>query len=392
MTRLARQPHFHINSVDGVVGIHMKTIFLFDHVKFFGGAESHLFELAKGFAELKGCNVYLVSPQGSILGNKIREQSIGVITIEFPPFNSRNPFETLLNLFSFKKSLKSELQKAKIANDAFLISNTTRSFVYTAFLHLFFLRFSQIWILHDYMIPKKFLSIFKFIPKYFVAVSQHVKVFYNLPRTVVIPNAFSIDGDNFDMARKDNGVKFKVGFFGRIVKWKGLHILIDAINRVKQKNHNVMLLIYGSPSDIEIEYYKSVVEQVQRLGLINFVKFRGFVEDVISAMRECDVIVSSSISKYGGPESFGRSLIEAMIAGVPVIATNCGGIADNITDGYNGILVKENNAEELAEAIIILLNNSNLRKEITGNAKNDLSRYSKENVTNEYYNLLNSLR
>lgn len=372
----------------------MKTLFLFDHAKFWGGAESGLFELAKGFVELEDYDVYLLSPPGSILGNKIREQSIGVITIEFPSLRNRNPFKTLLNLFSFKKSFKSELQKAKIVDDVFLISNTTRIFIYTAFLYLFFPMFSQIWILHDYLTSKKFLKLFKFIPKYFVAVSQDVKVFYNLPRTVVIPNAFDIDGDNFDAAHKDNSIEFKVGFFGRIVKWKGLHILIDAISLVKQKKSDVMLLIYGSPSDIkiEMEYYKSVVEQVQRLGLINFVKFCGFVENVISAMRECDVIVSSSISKYGGPESFGRSLIEAMIAGVPVIATNCGGIAEIITNGYNGILVKENNAEELAEAIIIILNDNKLRKEIIGNAKNNLSKYSKENVANEYDNLFKSLR
>lgn len=362
----------------------MKTIFLFDHVKFFGGAESHLLELAKGFIRLKDYNVYLVSPQGSILGNKMREQPIEVITIEFPSIRNRNPFKTLLKLFSFKKSFKSELRKAKIVGDVVLISNTTRSFVYTAFLYLFFPKFFQIWVLHDYLIPKVLLKYVKFIPKYFVAVSQDVKLFYNLPRTVVIPNAFSIVGDDFDIVHKDNSDKFKIGFFGRIVKWKGLHVLIDAISILKEQKHNVMLLVHGSPSDTEMDYYISVIEQVQRLGLSNFVKFYGFVEDVIPAMRECDVIVSSSISKYGGPESFGRSAIEAMIAGVPVVSTNCGGIAENITDRYNGILVKEDNPEELAEAITILLNDINLRKEIIRNAKITLAKYSKENVAARY--------
>ena len=92
---------------------HMKTIFFFDHAKFWGGAESSLFELAKGFVRLKECNVYLVSPQGSILGSKMREQSIEVITIEFPSLRNRNPFKTLLKLFSFKKALNLNYKKLK---------------------------------------------------------------------------------------------------------------------------------------------------------------------------------------------------------------------------------------------------------------------------------------
>lgn len=374
-----------------MIKVQKKTILLFDHVKFFGGAESHLLELAKEFVRLEDCNVYLVSPQGSILGNKMIAQSIGVIALEFPSLRNGNPFKTLSNLFSFMKSFKSELKEHKTFDDVFLISNTTRSFFYTAFLYIFFPRFNQIWILHDYMIPKKILTALKFIPKYFVAVSQDVKLFYSLPRTVAIPNAFSIASDDLYIVHKDNSNKFNVGFFGRIVKWKGLHVLIDAISMVKEKKYNVMLSIYGSPSDTEMDYYNSVIEQVQRLGLTNFVKFCGFVVEVIPAMRECDVIVSSSVSKYGGPESFGRTLIEAMIAGVPVIATNCGGIPEIIIDGYNGILVKENDAKGLAEAIITFRTDINIREKVITNAKNNLLRYSKENVADEYDNLLKRL-
>ncbi|MEO0241305.1 MAG: glycosyltransferase family 4 protein, partial [candidate division WOR-3 bacterium] len=68
-------------------------------------------------------------------------------------------------------------------------------------------------------------------------------------------------------------------------------------------------------------------------------------------------------------ETLGVVLIEAMEYGVPVVATNVGGIPDIVIDGYNGLLVSEKNSDALADAIIKLIEDNKLREKFVKNAK-----------------------
>ena len=82
------------------------------------------------------------------------------------------------------------------------------------------------------------------------------------------------------------------------------------------------------------------------------------------------MVINSSISQYGGPETFGRTIIEAWSYKKPVIAFNVGGPKYIIDNGINGFLVEEKNVKELAEKINLLSNNSNLCKIFGNNGYN----------------------
>jgi glycosyltransferase involved in cell wall biosynthesis len=87
----------------------------------------------------------------------------------------------------------------------------------------------------------------------------------------------------------------------------------------------------------------------------------GFREDVPVLMHACNVIVHTSTA----PEPFGRVIVEGMIAGRPVIATNVGGPAEIIRDQISGVLVSPHSSTDLENAIRLLMNDRPLYKKIS---------------------------
>ena len=154
---------------------------------------------------------------------------------------------------------------------------------------------------------------------------------------------------NFSIKNKN-----KVIFVGRIDKaseWKGTTYLLDAINLVKEKIPKVKLQLAGSGD--ALEGYQQYVKK-NKLG--KFVRFLGALKGrkLVNAYRNTNVLVLPSITEA---ESFGIVLIEAMACKIPVIGTRIGGIPSVIDHGKTGLLVKPENADELAEAIYMILSN-----------------------------------
>jgi glycosyltransferase involved in cell wall biosynthesis len=105
-------------------------------------------------------------------------------------------------------------------------------------------------------------------------------------------------------------------------------------------------------------YEKGLHEKVQHYGLFDCVTFTGFQTHMPPWYRAMDLIVNASIH----PEGFGRTLLEAMACGRAVIGPDAGGIPEFVENGGNGILYKMGDAVQLADAIISLLRNSDLRR------------------------------
>ncbi len=98
-------------------------------------------------------------------------------------------------------------------------------------------------------------------------------------------------------------------------------------------------------------YYKSSLKKlVKKLKLENFITFKGFVKEVEEELTNFDIYVQPSLS-----ESFGLAIVQAMSLGLPVVATNTGGIPEVVTEGKSGILVELGKPEALADGILILL-------------------------------------
>jgi len=102
---------------------------------------------------------------------------------------------------------------------------------------------------------------------------------------------------------------------------------------------------------LESRGYKSQLQLlIRQLGISNYVEFLGRCSDIPDLLANVDVVVLPSIV----PEAFGRVIIEAQAVGVPVIASNIGGISEVIDDKETGFLVPAKDVDALSEAMLKL--------------------------------------
>lgn len=131
---------------------------------------------------------------------------------------------------------------------------------------------------------------------------------------------------------------------GRITRWKGQHLLVEALSKVK--NQNYYCIIAGDEQGRE-DYVKELKGLIAKYKLEDRVAIFGKVLDMPALMMVSNVILSTAIE----PEAFGRIAIEGQAMGKIVVASNHGGSLDSVIDGKTGRLFYNNNAASLAEAI-----------------------------------------
>jgi glycosyltransferase involved in cell wall biosynthesis len=164
---------------------------------------------------------------------------------------------------------------------------------------------------------------------------------------VVVPNGLDVAPDPKTPAEIRQELKLPegplVGVFSRLAAWKGQHVVLQAL----AKTPDVSCIIAGSALFGEEPYADRLNRMVVELGLGDRVHFLGQRSDVPHLMRAVDAVIHPSID----PEPFGRTLVEAMLADVPVIATDAGAASDILEAGEAGTLVPPGDADALAAAI-----------------------------------------
>ncbi len=148
-----------------------------------------------------------------------------------------------------------------------------------------------------------------------------------------------------------------IGIVTRITPEKGIHTLIEATTKLKA-SPSVQLLVVGGPYfPKDAEYIDSLKVQAKKLGVTDRVIFTGFLEDIGAILSLLDIVLLASTI----PEACPRTIIEAMAAGVPVIATPLGGSKELVTP-ETGILVPAEDADAFAAAITQLAEDAERRK------------------------------
>ncbi|MBW1767823.1 MAG: glycosyltransferase family 4 protein [Deltaproteobacteria bacterium] len=168
-----------------------------------------------------------------------------------------------------------------------------------------------------------------------------------------------------------------VGVIGRLEPVKGHEYLIEAARMVTEELPKVKFLIVGDGSlrnDLE--------SQCEELGVLDKFIFTGWKEDVSSILSTLDILVLPSVN-----EAVGRVLIEAGACGVPVVATNVGGVPEIVRDNETGILVPPGSPGDLARAIIDLLNSEDKRQQMSIAAEKWIDdRFSAHRMVEEVFN------
>jgi glycosyltransferase involved in cell wall biosynthesis len=202
-------------------------------------------------------------------------------------------------------------------------------------------------------------------------------------RCRTIPNGvhvgrFTPPAANGSSGGKDPALK-RLAFVGRVSPEKGVHVLLDAFSHVVARWPNVELEIVGPEHSLPVDFLVGLSSDPLVVELTTFyrdgsydvhlrrrinqawahkVKFTGRIRNNELAERyhAADILINPSLS-----ESFGMTVVEAMACGKPVIATRVGGMQETVQHGKNGLLVRPGDATDLAEAILYLLHNDELR-------------------------------
>ncbi|AKB69079.1 glycosyltransferase family 4 protein [Methanosarcina mazei] len=202
-------------------------------------------------------------------------------------------------------------------------------------------------------------------------------------KTVYIPNGVDCNKYNYiENSYKRN--HFSIFYLGRLLKIKGLDILIKALPIVKKSIPDIHLYVAGNGSQCE-----KIRVLVRELGLERNVTFLGFI---YSEREKIDTLKSMDI--FAIPSRFESSsivLIEALAAGIPVVATNVGGMPEILDYGKYGILVEPDNPVRLAEGIIKLLDNPELRRKLSEDGKERVKDYSWDKITKKTIEVYHSI-
>jgi glycosyltransferase involved in cell wall biosynthesis len=151
---------------------------------------------------------------------------------------------------------------------------------------------------------------------------------------------------------------------GRLVPHKGHEILVDACIAIPPDLPWYLTIVGTGPLE------KRLAEHIGKVGLVKRVTLIGGISDreLSEEYGKTDLFVHPSIETARGAEGFGIALLEAMAAGVPIIASRTGGIPEALDDGACGVLVKPGDAMELSGAIVRLAGDRKLREVLTQKA------------------------
>jgi len=196
--------------------------------------------------------------------------------------------------------------------------------------------------------------------------------------------AFYID---FSVFKPENlEKKYDIVFSGRLVKNKGIFLLLKAVKIFKTQNSKLKTIIIGDgPLKGKIQKF------IKNNNLQNNIEFTGWlpnIEDLAKIYNQAKIMVMPSFNE-GGP----RVCLEAMACRVPVITSKVGVMLDIIKDGENGLFI-DWNIEDIVNKIKLLLDNNNLRQKIAENGYKTVQQFEREkaieNYARAYQNLLHN--
>jgi glycosyltransferase involved in cell wall biosynthesis len=326
----------------------------------FGGAETGCYDLAHFLAEQE-CKSFLITSGGELL-KFVRRDKVRVIRL---PVQSKNPVIMFINFiaiffiilfykidivharsrapawsclwacfFSGKFFITTFHGTYNFSNKLKLFYNSVmvRSKLIIAGSNFIFNHISENY--HKYLSPskKKLLVIFRGINLEYFNLRNISETKVN-----VLAQNWKIDKKNFIILLP-----------GRLTKWKGHEVFIEALNLLVEKynKNNFHAIILGSNQGRHF-YSKKLSLLSERYRLNKKLTFIQNCKEMPVAYKLVDLVVSSSIE----PEAFGRVAVEAQAMSRPIIASNLGGSKETILNGKSGLLYKPEDQNELASII-----------------------------------------
>ena len=201
----------------------------------------------------------------------------------------------------------------------------------------------------------------------------------------------AIDSEALDRFRDRFGLKDHrpiIAAVGNINPAKGYEYFVEMARLLRPQFPSAVFVVAGARLDSRRKYAEAINEQIRRHNLSDAFRFLGYWQDIRIVLAACDVLVLSSV-REGNP----TAVLEAMSMRRPVVATDVGGVRENIDDGSGGIIVPPRDGDRLAEGVRrILLMTPEQRARMTEAARSRVERrYDIQRVTQDYLGLFENL-
>jgi glycosyltransferase involved in cell wall biosynthesis len=332
----------------------VKRILFVDHAPIVGGAQlvlaTHIEQLdRKRFTPLVACT-------GAVphLVDRYRAVGAEVHIIPMDRLRERSP-RVVGRLLRSAVELRRLVEREDVD---LVVSNTSRA-AYVASVALLGTGVPLVWWVRDFLFGRRVFRAFRPVPRAIIGVSRAIRSHYegdDDDRFHVVSvgsdihrRLESVTQEAVDRERARWGIQpgdIVVGFMGRLVAEKGPEDVLAAVERLQPKFPNLRLLLVGTGSGQEGNVEELLRDEAARRRL-GFVSFAGHQSDEALYYRLFDIFVLSTRSA----EPFATSVVQAMMAGKPVVATDTGGTPELVRDGVTGLLVPPASPDRLADAL-----------------------------------------
>jgi L-malate glycosyltransferase len=325
-----------------------------------GGEETFTRNLAVALMS-RGYKVW-VAPGGEVQMNDLIKRQISVADIDIKGRSIKGLYKGAKAIKNFVRENKINVVHCQAAGPA-IMGGIMKKMNWTQ---------GEKWIYHDHGINKmtyKWLPIFLNLLDLSIANSDYelIKLKSNRVKDSKIVRIHNgIDPKEYDFTevekninrkeiRKEFGIlehEFVIGYIGRLSPEKGCDLFLPALNKVLAKELNVKLLIVGDGI-----LRAAMQEEMKSGNLEEKIIFTGFRSDIPKILCCFDILILPSYM-----ETFSLTTIQAMGAGIPVIASNVGGNPEQIIPHFNGFLFETGNYIDLSIKIIDMIKNENIKK------------------------------
>lgn len=378
----------------------MKIVYLYPELTFVGGNDRVIVDKLNYFADVFHYEVYLITTQQFgkksffELSPRIRHLDIGI------DFHQQYRHSLVFRAVVYSKLLKKYKERLKIMlyeiRPHIVITTVSRDLDFITDMDDSSKKLAEAHLAKKYVralnefdeggLPKRIIGKYlrnrleqkiKKLDAFVVLTQNDAENWRQVCRPYVIPNPLP-----FYPERVSHCTQKKIIAVGRLEYQKGFDLLIESWSLITHRYPDWKISIYGKGT-----LYDSLNSLIATKNLTKSVIIEEPVVDIVEKYLESSLFVLSS--RF---EGFGMVLIEAMACGLPVVSFDCpDGPSDIIDNRVDGFLVPANDVNELADKMSLLIDDENLRRTMGGKARQNVTRYSKAIVMEEWRRLFLSL-
>ena len=376
------------------------NILVFAHDSYLYGASQSLLTALKGIKKIENRNILVLLPFPGKMEAELRSTEIDYIIVPFPRcvefnYKTTSPLQRLKNRCNYYKKLYyifPELHKIANQFKANLIYTNT-SVVSVGYKLARHMHIPHVWHIREFGNLDFNLKYYPNREKIAASINDSTKSIFpshalknhwiksDSDRHALVYNGIVdtqyVNNESYRVFPKNH---HRIGLIGAILPGKGQHIALEAFAKLLENKITGELFFYGDVADQD--YYNTLEESVCSLKIEDKVFFKGFIDNKNLVYQNLDLVLSCSEM-----EGFGRTIVEAMGHGIPVIANASGGALEIIEDEIDGLLY-DGTRESLFFAMAKCLSDKNLYESLSTGGFRRSRKFSVGNYIDAVDNIL----